>query len=354
MEIEDDCKTKFSKHTVTHSVCSKMNAGITLIALVITIIVLLILAGVSISIITGENGILTKTTEAKLKTENATVLEYITLQSTGEKMHGLYGQDIIKELKDKNVLEENGKVINTEQIIGENNGKYILSADGSVIYIDSLYGYTKIGYVDLYDGTEKIIQYNNIINANITIINGDIVSVESVDNFTGTFIKVTIKYNITPDGKKFSHWEDDWGNIISYKDQYTIHIGEEATFTPIFVDVAETVTKQNIVFVKTTQNTDSTKLSFLGIREIKSDFTVVEHGLILIDRYITEDRFIIGATDVLKGTATTADNSGVYKVNKNNVSIGDRWYARAYVTIKNNTSGVETTIYSNIISLVKE
>ena len=36
------------------------NKGITLIALVITIIVLLILAGVSIAMLTGDNGLLTK------------------------------------------------------------------------------------------------------------------------------------------------------------------------------------------------------------------------------------------------------------------------------------------------------
>ena len=39
--------------------------GITLIALVITIIVLLILAGASISMLTGENGILTRGTKSK-------------------------------------------------------------------------------------------------------------------------------------------------------------------------------------------------------------------------------------------------------------------------------------------------
>ena len=41
------------------------NKGVTLIALVITIIVLLILAGVSIAMLTGENGILTQATESK-------------------------------------------------------------------------------------------------------------------------------------------------------------------------------------------------------------------------------------------------------------------------------------------------
>ena len=48
------------------------NRGITLIALVITIIVLLILAGVSIATLTGDNGILTKATSAKTSTEKAT------------------------------------------------------------------------------------------------------------------------------------------------------------------------------------------------------------------------------------------------------------------------------------------
>ncbi len=50
----------------------RKNRGITLIALVITIIVLLILAGVSISMLTGENGILKRANEAKEETQKAT------------------------------------------------------------------------------------------------------------------------------------------------------------------------------------------------------------------------------------------------------------------------------------------
>ncbi len=47
------------------------NKGITLISLVVTIIVLLILAGVTIATLTGNNGILTRAQEAKNKTEQA-------------------------------------------------------------------------------------------------------------------------------------------------------------------------------------------------------------------------------------------------------------------------------------------
>ena len=45
--------------------------GITLIALVVSIIVLLILAGVSISMLVGQNGVLTRAAEAKTKTDEA-------------------------------------------------------------------------------------------------------------------------------------------------------------------------------------------------------------------------------------------------------------------------------------------
>ena len=49
--------------------------GITLVALVITIVVLLILAGVSITAISGNNGVVTKATDAKTETDKAEARE---------------------------------------------------------------------------------------------------------------------------------------------------------------------------------------------------------------------------------------------------------------------------------------
>ena len=57
----------------------RKNEGITLIALVITIIVLLILAGVTIATLMGDNGILTKATEAKNDQADGTVKEAVAL-----------------------------------------------------------------------------------------------------------------------------------------------------------------------------------------------------------------------------------------------------------------------------------
>lgn len=57
----------------------KEQKGVTLIALVITIIVLLILAGVSIAMLTGDNGILTKASSSNETNSIAQIKEDVSL-----------------------------------------------------------------------------------------------------------------------------------------------------------------------------------------------------------------------------------------------------------------------------------
>ncbi len=82
--------------------------GITLIALVITIIVLLILASVSIAMLIGDNGILTRASDAKIETALGTVKEQIGLYQIENKMNN-------KEVTPENLLAE-GKVSRTDQL----------------------------------------------------------------------------------------------------------------------------------------------------------------------------------------------------------------------------------------------
>ena len=82
----------------------KENKGITLIALVITIIVLLILAGVTIATLTGDNGILKKAGDAKTQTEQAKEDENLKIAIAGS--YGTDGKLNLKDLKDN--LENQG------------------------------------------------------------------------------------------------------------------------------------------------------------------------------------------------------------------------------------------------------
>ena len=93
--------------------------GITLIALVITIIVLLILAGVSIAMLTGDNGILMQASDSKIETAVGTVKEQLKLLQ-GEKI--IQGEKVTPE-----ILLAEGKVRRTVQL-GENDKYYMCYA----------------------------------------------------------------------------------------------------------------------------------------------------------------------------------------------------------------------------------
>ncbi len=78
----------------------KQMKGITLIALVITIIVLLILAGVSIAMLTGDNGILNQAQKAKNETENAQAEEENILGDYEDYINNITGD--VPQVNDSN------------------------------------------------------------------------------------------------------------------------------------------------------------------------------------------------------------------------------------------------------------
>ncbi|MBR3162764.1 MAG: hypothetical protein IKF17_01510, partial [Clostridia bacterium] len=63
----------------------RQNKGITLIALVITIIVLLILVGITIASLTGENGLLSRATEAGDATKRGDLIDRVKLDILNDK-----------------------------------------------------------------------------------------------------------------------------------------------------------------------------------------------------------------------------------------------------------------------------
>ena len=102
------------------------NTGITLIALVITIIVLLILAGVTIATLTGDNGILTKATEASESTKRANAEEQVELAVTGS--IGMDGNIDNGELKTN--LDRIENITGVPDVITDQSYPLIVNVDG--------------------------------------------------------------------------------------------------------------------------------------------------------------------------------------------------------------------------------
>ncbi len=102
------------------------NKGITLIALVVTIIVLLILAGVTLSFVAGENGILKRATEAVDINEKATAEEEANLVVVD-----LASQYYEEKYVNHKEVEELDEYLKTELKTGKETatGNYIVIAD---------------------------------------------------------------------------------------------------------------------------------------------------------------------------------------------------------------------------------
>ena len=112
----------------------KRNDGITLIALVITIIVLLILAGISITMLTGNNNILNQAANASRENVHANVYEQLQLKAA-EYYLGKNSGDVTQGTLIE-YLQSGSNPIISEELGEEGSGKY-------QIYVENLIGTTQ-------------------------------------------------------------------------------------------------------------------------------------------------------------------------------------------------------------------
>ena len=133
----------------------RKNSGVTLIALIITIIVLLILAGVTIASVVGDNGILNQATNASEKTRIEQVQEQVDLWNSEKEIAKTSGgtvtseNDFLQNLIDNEIVEE-------EEIDRKNQ---IITIGETEIYYGGGPDLTDI-YVALY--TDGTLVFNNV------------------------------------------------------------------------------------------------------------------------------------------------------------------------------------------------
>ena len=137
--------------------CPKKWNQYTLIALVITVIVLLILAGVTVATLTGDNGLLGKAGNGKIETEKAEIRETIELECIS-----LEGDKNLKSKTDKEKLEILVERLKTRNGLEEQNTNYEICSKFASITTKQGFEYTvlfdytviegKLAYLDIADG----------------------------------------------------------------------------------------------------------------------------------------------------------------------------------------------------------
>ena len=111
----------------------KNEGGITLIALIITIITLLILAGITVTMLAGENGLLKKAAEAKEETENRAKEEADIISGYENYINNALGIDS----SEFGNLKSSGEYVVEDTTIADKNGDIITIPKGFKISEDS-------------------------------------------------------------------------------------------------------------------------------------------------------------------------------------------------------------------------
>ena len=157
----------------------KRNKGITLIALVVTIIVLLILAGISINMLMGQNGILNRAQEAKSKTEKGSVREELELAITSLGMdYHINGQggtfrDYIfsHEAELKKELGSDDVTLNkTENTITYKGKIFTVNEDGSIEAVDGIALTDTKKTLQIVDGTAEEATITGVAKGTVEIV----------------------------------------------------------------------------------------------------------------------------------------------------------------------------------------
>ena len=141
--------------------------GITLIALVITIIVLLILAGVSIAMLTGENGILTQANNSKIQQSHGAVREEISLA--------------YNEYQIEINTASNTKLASTETVQIQGKEEKALASYSSFLDFLNSKGYIK-------EGTTDVLNVEALTGSNQALGNGTDTDVYKIEEQDGNYV----------------------------------------------------------------------------------------------------------------------------------------------------------------------
>ena len=242
----------------------KNKRGITLIALIITIIVLLILAGVSISLVVGENGILNRATDANKKTNLETEKEYLelatvaayteesgyrsfTLESLSDSLDNQFG-------KDETTATENPDGSFTVKIKKSKN-EYQLTSTGAIINVNKvkdetpafLAGEGTEGSPYLIESIEDLVFFSYQVR-------------EGIENYEGKYVELTADLNFASSDSYVnpnSALDSKYGYEGSIKDaidkngfipigSFELHEEEENRFKGIFDGKYHKISNVNI------------------------------------------------------------------------------------------------------------
>ena len=193
----------------------RLEKGITLIALVITIIVLLILAGVTISMLTGENGILKQATSAKDTTDKSEFEEQVKLAVMASKVNDKGAIDLttleaeIGKIKGTEITK-NGTENNLPWTVKKGSYEVTITEDGNTSNIE------KDNDDDVMENAKKAMPTGGTIDKNTNAKTG-IVMIDSNQN---EWVWIEVPATVFASATSSTDYDNIKADLIAYASDY--------------------------------------------------------------------------------------------------------------------------------------
>ena len=252
----------------------KKENGITLIALTITIIVLLILAGVTVATLTGDNGLLTKAGQAKKEQIINTEKEQLELSVESNKIYnnGNYNSDNVKDYINAGIGKEISKIKRYDNNIVivsfYDNNNFKIDSNGIVQYIgNETIKDLDVNYVD---SNMNILKKLKIYNLNGEVdVEEKFISEEGLEYRIAEKTKieknediVNVKYYLVCKDEKTLIFNDYEGGYKIGNGQNILNgMNENYNNVECIIEIPEKINKLKVKYI--------TKFSFANNRKIK-------------------------------------------------------------------------------------
>ena len=214
--------------------------GITLLVLVVTIIVLLILAGIAIGALTGENGIINNSKNAKEETEIANekeILEKATVEAMGKNKYGNIEENELQSALNQETGEGRTEAVDIgeefEVLFKESNRYYTVDKDGNVGEVNEYYKDENPGDITIGENGEKLdgntektayqigsiedlVAFSNMVNGEgVRLENGNPVTITATErtSFSGKYIVLKRNLNFKSRLSYADSERTDFGDI---------------------------------------------------------------------------------------------------------------------------------------------
>lgn len=163
---------------------------------------------------------------------------------------------------------------------------------------------------------------------------------------------VTATANTPESGKKFSHWKDAAGKILSYSISYSFFVEKNIELTAVYVENTIVVeAKGTTEIINMYKEDGKNELVFVSMSTVPQGCTIKKAGVIL-----TSDPSVGNSGDGFNDSSAVyavgdawSGLSYRYTLTKSNVNTGDTWYARAYL-VYTDASGNTITVYGDMVS----